>query len=91
MEEICYKYYAETGKLTEEINFEEFVRLYINHRPAFGLSMRQMEKAFRIFIEENHRSIKNCALTRKQFMNVLLSGTILETSLEEYKSIGTFN
>lgn len=29
-----------------EITFEEFVKLYINHRPAFGISTEDIKNAF---------------------------------------------
>lgn len=32
-----------------EIDFEEFVRLYLNHRPALGDSFRRLRNAFRTF------------------------------------------
>ncbi|XP_059061775.1 cilia- and flagella-associated protein 251-like [Achroia grisella] len=32
-----------------EIDFEEFVKLYLNHRPAFGYSYQQVRNAFRSF------------------------------------------
>jgi len=84
MMEVCCKHYFETGTLIEEITFEEFVRLYVNHRPAFELSMRQIKKAFRTFVEENFNSRETPMLTREQFMNVLFGSTLTEDN----KTIG---
>lgn len=88
MGEVCYKDYAETGRLVEEITFEEFVRLYVNHRPVFGLSDEQTKEAFRAFVEERLASVENPTLTREQFMAILLGEAISEISLED-QPIGT--
>ncbi|KYN30405.1 WD repeat-containing protein 66 [Trachymyrmex septentrionalis] len=87
MTEVWYKQYVETGKLIEKITFEEFVRLYVNHRPVFGIGMRHIKEAFRTFIEENADSMKNPTLTREQLVDIL-GGTISKTLLEEDKPIG---
>lgn len=88
MKEVCYRYYAETGKLTEDITFEEFVRLYVNHRPAFGLTIDHVKKAFHTFVERSD-SVEEPSLTREQFVDVLL-GKTSEVSFEDQKLIGIF-
>ncbi|XP_011063471.1 PREDICTED: LOW QUALITY PROTEIN: WD repeat-containing protein 66-like [Acromyrmex echinatior] len=88
MTEICYKRYVKTDKLVQEITFEEFVRLYVNHRPVFEICMRHIKEAFRMLIKENSDSIKNPTLTRKQLVDILLGGTVLKTLLKEDESIG---
>lgn len=90
MKQVCYGYYAETGKLREEITFEEFVRLYVNHRPAFGLTVNHAKGAFRAFVEERFAGVEDPSLTREQFIGVLLGKAISEASFEDQKPIGTF-
>nr|XP_033330510.1 uncharacterized protein LOC117222741 [Megalopta genalis] len=75
MNEISYRTYAENGEITEEITFDEFVKYYINHRPAFGISLRQLQDAFQTFADPGRRpssGTENPVLTRDQFLNVLL-------------------
>lgn len=31
---------------TKMLTFDEFVRLYVNHRPVFGISKEQIQEAF---------------------------------------------
>ncbi|XP_011708199.1 PREDICTED: WD repeat-containing protein 66-like [Wasmannia auropunctata] len=88
MAEIRYKRYAESGELVEAITFEEFVRLYVNHRPAFILCVRHIKEAFRTFVEEDYASMENPTLTREQLVDILLGGTILKNLMEGDKPIG---
>ncbi|XP_012064007.1 PREDICTED: WD repeat-containing protein 66-like [Atta cephalotes] len=88
MTEVCYKRYVETDKLLQEITFEEFVRLYVNHRPVFAIYMRHIKEAFHTFIEEDSDSMKNLTLTREQLVDILLGGTVSKTLLKEDKPIG---
>lgn len=44
--ELKFKNYVATGKYVTEIDLGEFIKLYVNHRPAFGLSPFDLHEAF---------------------------------------------
>ncbi|XP_046596997.1 cilia- and flagella-associated protein 251-like [Neodiprion lecontei] len=69
MTEVVSKNYAKTGQLVEEITFEEFVKLYVNHRPVFGTSMQQIKKAFAVFGKPEMEN--SPIITREQFIEIL--------------------
>ncbi|KAJ8933358.1 hypothetical protein NQ314_014073 [Rhamnusium bicolor] len=51
MIDIKYRNYNESGKINEEVNFIDFVKLFCNHKPAYGYSKERVEKAFTILEE----------------------------------------
>nr|XP_025040576.1 cilia- and flagella-associated protein 251 isoform X1 [Pelodiscus sinensis] len=46
--EVKFSEYVDTGKQVTNINLGDFIKLYINHRPAFGLSMKEIQNAFQV-------------------------------------------
>ncbi|KFP86798.1 WD repeat-containing protein 66, partial [Acanthisitta chloris] len=48
----------DTGEQVTQINLEEFIKLYINHHPAFGLSMKTIQQAFRVLGYDNEKGDK---------------------------------
>ncbi|XP_065424173.1 cilia- and flagella-associated protein 251 isoform X3 [Chrysemys picta bellii] len=46
--EVKFSEYVHTGKQVTNINLGDFIKLYINHRPAFGLSIKEIQNAFQV-------------------------------------------
>ncbi|XP_067163443.1 cilia- and flagella-associated protein 251 [Apteryx mantelli] len=56
--EVKFSEYADTGKQVTKINLGDFIKLYINHRPAFGLSMKKIRRAFQVLGYDNENGEK---------------------------------
>jgi Ca2+-binding EF-hand superfamily protein len=44
--EIKYSKFSETGEAVDRVGFEDFVKLYVNHRPVFAVGPQQIVTAF---------------------------------------------
>ncbi|XP_077995257.1 cilia- and flagella-associated protein 251-like [Glandiceps talaboti] len=84
LNEVKFSNYVETGKYVTEIDLGEFIRLYVNHRPAFGLSTDQLQRAFEILgVLDNNGTP---AIDRGELLDLLQSKGehMTETELAEY-------
>ncbi|NWU21708.1 CF251 protein, partial [Dyaphorophyia castanea] len=56
--EVKFSKYADTGEQVTKINLGDFLKLYINHRPALGLSMKTIQRAFQVLGYDNEKGDK---------------------------------
>uniref|UniRef100_A0A669PGH9 Cilia- and flagella-associated protein 251 n=1 Tax=Phasianus colchicus TaxID=9054 RepID=A0A669PGH9_PHACC len=56
--EVKFSDFVDTGEQVTKINLRDFIKLYINHRPTFGLSMKTIRQAFQVLGYENENGDK---------------------------------
>ncbi|OWK61246.1 WD repeat-containing protein 66 [Lonchura striata] len=67
--EVKFSKYADTGEEVTKINLDDFIKLYINHRPALGLSMKTIQRAFQVLGYDNKKGDK--VIDRGDFLSLL--------------------
>ncbi|KFQ43220.1 WD repeat-containing protein 66, partial [Nestor notabilis] len=58
LNEVKFSNYVDTEEQVTKINLEDFIKLYVNHRPAFGLSMNKIQRAFQVLGYDNENGDK---------------------------------
>lgn len=53
LSDIKHKHHEKTNEFKKELSFLEFVQMYINHRPAHGVSLEELEETYNKFCENN--------------------------------------
>uniref|UniRef100_A0A8C3Y3V1 Cilia- and flagella-associated protein 251 n=1 Tax=Catharus ustulatus TaxID=91951 RepID=A0A8C3Y3V1_CATUS len=67
--EVKFSKYVDTGEEVTKINLDDFIKLYINHRPALDLSMKTIQKAFQVLGYDNEKGDK--VIDRGDFLLLL--------------------
>ncbi|XP_069136010.1 cilia- and flagella-associated protein 251-like [Argopecten irradians] len=68
LNEVKFSRYVETGQYVDSIDLGEFIKLYTNHRPAFGLDPEKLIEAFDILGVASH---KGSAIERGDLLDYL--------------------
>ncbi|NXF04149.1 CF251 protein, partial [Smithornis capensis] len=56
--EVKFSESVDAGEQVAKINLGDFIKLYINHRPALGLSMKSLQRAFQVLGYDNEKGDK---------------------------------
>jgi Ca2+-binding EF-hand superfamily protein len=46
-DEVCFSNFAETGQHVKSVDLNTFIRLFVNHRPVYGIGKNNIEEAFK--------------------------------------------
>ena len=66
-----YTDYVNSGKLKTEISFDEFLKLFINHKQVVGEELSELKKVFKIIGKDNGDQMTIPEIEYEEFMDFL--------------------
>ena len=71
-DEVRFAHFAESGEYTNSVNLETFIRLFVNHRPVYGIGKNNIEGAFASLLSViDHDKKEGTALPRDDLISML--------------------
>ena len=68
---VRYTDYVNSGKLKTEISFDEFLKLFINHKQVVGEELSELKKVFKIIGKDNGDQMNIPEIEYEEFMDFL--------------------
>ena len=68
---VRYTDYVNSGKLKTEISFDEFLKLFINHKQVVGEELSELKKVFKIIGKDNGDQLTIPEIEYEEFMDFL--------------------
>ena len=69
--QVRYTDYVNSGKLKTEISFDEFLKLFINHKQVVGEELSELKKVFKIIGKDNGDQMNIPEIEYEEFMDFL--------------------
>ena len=54
-DEVKFSNFAETGQHQNSVDLNTFIRLFVNHRPVYGIGKNNIEEAFQALLKDDFR------------------------------------
>lgn len=67
IDEVRQEHMSTAGLVTMDVTIDTFIKLFVNHRPVYGIGKNNIEEAFRVLIDDE----KNDELTRDELTQLL--------------------
>jgi cilia- and flagella-associated protein 251 len=69
-DEVRFSKFAETGEYIEAVDIDTFIRLFVNHRPVYGLGRHNIEEAFAALLGDDKK--EGGVMSKDDLYNALL-------------------
>lgn len=63
-DEVKFSIFSDEGKATTSVELDQFIKLFVNHRPVYGIGKNNIEEAFRILSQGRDGSANELTLNR---------------------------
>ena len=52
IDEVRQEHMSTAGLVTMDVTIDTFIKLFVNHRPVYGIGKNNIEEAFRVLIDD---------------------------------------
>lgn len=73
MNEVRFSNYTDDGEVSHYVDLQTFIKLFVNHRPVYGIGKNNIDEAFNAIIAENEDSIGIDTIHREDLIKMLSS------------------
>jgi cilia- and flagella-associated protein 251 len=89
-DEVKFSNFAETGQHVNAVDINTFIRLFVNHRPVYGIGKNNIQDAFQSLIQAAGSDARNGGLTKGkiQCYNFFLLDDLIRLLREEGECMG---
>ena len=56
-DEVKFSNFTDDGENTQSVNLDTFIKLFVNHRPVYGIGKSNIEEAFRTLMDDGQGDI----------------------------------
>lgn len=53
IDEVRQEHMSTAGLVTMDVTIDTFIKLFVNHRPVYGIGKNNIEEAFRVLIDDD--------------------------------------
>jgi len=72
-DEVKFSIFSDEGKATTSVELDQFIKLFVNHRPVYGIGKNNIEEAFRILSQGRDGSANELTLNRGKSLSPKLT------------------
>lgn len=73
MNEVRFSSYTQRGEPNLHVDLHTFIKLFVNHRPVYGIGKNNIDEAFRAILQDSDGDVGGEAIIREELVG-LLSG-----------------
>lgn len=70
-DEVKFSNFAETGQHVNAVDLNTFIRLFVNHRPVYGIGKNNIQEAFSALLSEDNKERGILTRGNTTFQNVI--------------------
>jgi len=69
--EVRFSSYTQRGEPNLHVDLHTFIKLFVNHRPVYGIGKNNIEEAFKAILQDSDGDVGGEAVLRDELLSLL--------------------